>query len=429
MRELIRHIIREQTKEIGEMKKLTTPDFIERAKEVHGDKYDYSEVDYKNQRTDVEIICPIHGKFQQSPQHHMNGSGCPKCGREREVTKWTDEELRKEALKYDVYSDFINLSPSAYQTVKKKRSPQFLEDITKHMSKTTRWTDEDLKNEASKYKTRGEFQKNNPVAYTTSLRRGILDDICSHMEKAGSKYLRYIYVYEFPDNSVYVGLTFNLDERNKGHMTQPSSSVYQHMNLTGFKPKIKSISELLDKDKASEIEREMVKKYESEGWSILNKAKAGGLGGDTLKWTDEAIRNEIQKYTTLNDFIIKSPSAYSALRKKGKDYFKEFTKDLQKVVVKLSDEELKNIALKYTDKMSFIKNEPKAYSQSKRKGDEFFNKITSHMVPKKIKWSDEMLYQESQKYNNRTEFSRGNPSAYTLSRTRGLLDNFFPKTK
>lgn len=427
MKELIRHIIREHTKEIGEMKKFTTADFIEKAKEVHGEKYDYSEVDYTNQRTSVEIICPIHGKFSQIAQHHMNGSGCPKCGREREVTKWTDDELRKEALKYDVYSDFINLSPSAYQTAKKKRTPQFLEDITKHMSKTTRWTDDALKNEAAKYKTRGEFQKNNPVAYTTSLRRGILDDISSHMEKAGNKYLRYIYVYEFPDNSVYVGLTFNLDERNRSHMTQPSSSVYQHMISTGFKPKIKSISELLDKDKASEIEREMVKKYQSEGWKILNKAKAGALGGDTLKWTDEALKNEIKKYRTFNDFITKSPSAYNALKKKGSDYLQNLTKDLERVVVRLSDKELEDIASRYNDKMSFIKQEPKAYSQSIRKGKDFFNRITSHMIAKKIKWSDDMLYKESQKYKNRTAFSKGNPSAYVLSRTRGLLNKFFPK--
>lgn len=414
-------------REIGEMKKLTTSDFIERAKEAHGDKYDYSEVDYKNQRTNVEIICPIHGKFSQSPQHHMNGSGCPKCGTEREASKWTDDELRKEALKYEVYSDFINLSPSAYQTAKKKKSSEFLKDITSHMSKTTRWTDEALKNEAAKYKTRGEFQKNNPVAYTTSSRRGILDDICSHMEKAGSKYLRYIYVYEFPDNSVYVGLTFNLDKRNLGHMTQPNSSVYQHMILTGYKPKIKSISELLDKDKASEIEGKMVEKYKSEGWNILNRAKTGALGGSALKWTDEEIKNEVRKYTTLNDFITKSPSAFQALKNKGRDYYEEITKDLDRVIVKLSDEELKNIASQYQDKMSFIKKEPKAYSQSKRKGDDFFNRITSHMIAKKIRWSDEMLHRESQKYKSRNAFAKGSPSAYTTARRRGLLDSFFPK--
>lgn len=66
-------------------KKLTKEDFINRSIAVHGDKYDYSLVDYKNRDTNVKIICPIHGIFEQTPHNHMNGAGCYKCG--REVTK------------------------------------------------------------------------------------------------------------------------------------------------------------------------------------------------------------------------------------------------------------------------------------------------------------------------------------------------------
>ena len=61
------------------LKASTTIDFIEQAKTVHGDRYDYSRVDYKNARTDVTIICPDHGPFQQVPQHHLAGSGCADC--------------------------------------------------------------------------------------------------------------------------------------------------------------------------------------------------------------------------------------------------------------------------------------------------------------------------------------------------------------
>jgi len=47
---------------------------------VHGDKYDYSKVKYINNKTSVEIICPKHGKFFQTPSRHFNnGQGCPKC--------------------------------------------------------------------------------------------------------------------------------------------------------------------------------------------------------------------------------------------------------------------------------------------------------------------------------------------------------------
>lgn len=53
--------------------------FIKKAKEIHGDKYDYSRVVYRNNRTKVEIICPVHGSFFQKPNDHTYGKGCPSC--------------------------------------------------------------------------------------------------------------------------------------------------------------------------------------------------------------------------------------------------------------------------------------------------------------------------------------------------------------
>ncbi|MCA9748207.1 MAG: hypothetical protein KC414_03825 [Romboutsia sp.] len=51
-------------------------------KKVHGDKYDYSLVDYKNNRTKVKIICQKHGVYEQRPDSHLMGRGCKLCGRE-----------------------------------------------------------------------------------------------------------------------------------------------------------------------------------------------------------------------------------------------------------------------------------------------------------------------------------------------------------
>lgn len=60
-----------------------TEEFIKKAKNIHGDKYDYSLVDYKNNRTHVEIICKEHGKFLQTPSGHLGGKGCKECGKEK----------------------------------------------------------------------------------------------------------------------------------------------------------------------------------------------------------------------------------------------------------------------------------------------------------------------------------------------------------
>ena len=53
--------------------------YIARAREVHGDKYDYSKTVYENMHSKVLIICPCHGEFYQRAQSHLLGSGCPMC--------------------------------------------------------------------------------------------------------------------------------------------------------------------------------------------------------------------------------------------------------------------------------------------------------------------------------------------------------------
>jgi hypothetical protein len=63
----------------GGNKKLSNSEFIEKANKVHANKYDYSKVDYINNGTDIIIICPKHGEFEQTPANHLKGKGCPKC--------------------------------------------------------------------------------------------------------------------------------------------------------------------------------------------------------------------------------------------------------------------------------------------------------------------------------------------------------------
>lgn len=60
-------------------KRRTTEEFITEAIAVHGNTYDYSLVKYINKDTRVEIICPIHGVFEQIPHNHLRGAICKKC--------------------------------------------------------------------------------------------------------------------------------------------------------------------------------------------------------------------------------------------------------------------------------------------------------------------------------------------------------------
>ena len=87
------------------MKYITTEEFIKRAKEVHGDKYDYSKVEYKNTNTKICIICPKHGEFWQTPNNHINQKqGCPKCAHrsyKKDINEFIEEAREIHGDKYD----------------------------------------------------------------------------------------------------------------------------------------------------------------------------------------------------------------------------------------------------------------------------------------------------------------------------------------
>lgn len=100
----------------GRLHSLSISEFIDKANNVHNNKYDYSKVDYKNNSTKICIICPEHGEFQQRPNRHLCGDGCPKCKEsklEREVAKYFTDFDRQKSFKWlkyvsNMYLDFYN---------------------------------------------------------------------------------------------------------------------------------------------------------------------------------------------------------------------------------------------------------------------------------------------------------------------------------
>ena len=76
-------------KEFSKAQTLTTEQFIEKAKKIQGDKYDYSKVNYINSQIKICIICPEHGEFWQIPNSHLQGNGCPICATNNRSMKQT----------------------------------------------------------------------------------------------------------------------------------------------------------------------------------------------------------------------------------------------------------------------------------------------------------------------------------------------------
>ena len=95
--------------------RLTNKSFIERSKEKHLDKYDYSKVDYVKSNVKVILVCEKHGNFEITPNSHLRGTGCPICGRNGGIKEniWLDTfNIPKNLRQYKIdnfYVDGIDL--------------------------------------------------------------------------------------------------------------------------------------------------------------------------------------------------------------------------------------------------------------------------------------------------------------------------------
>lgn len=176
------------------MAKLTTEEFIKKAREVHGDRYDYSKVEYVNKKTKVCIVCSKHGEFTQSPQKHLSGQGCIKChhtslskrfnlGRERFI-----EKAKAVHNGFYDYSAVEYINSHTHVQITCPIHGAFPQDPASHLKghgcpicadiengkRKRKWTYEKCQEEAKKYKTKSEFQKGNPGAYRYARINGFL---------------------------------------------------------------------------------------------------------------------------------------------------------------------------------------------------------------------------------------------------------------
>jgi very-short-patch-repair endonuclease len=124
----------------GESIRKTTEEFIERAIEKHGDKYDYSKCNYISIDDKLTIICKKHGEFNQVAYSHINGQGCPTCGiiqraniRKSNTKEFIEKSIKIHGDKYD-YSKVEYISSSEKVIIICKKHGEFLQQPNNHTS-------------------------------------------------------------------------------------------------------------------------------------------------------------------------------------------------------------------------------------------------------------------------------------------------------
>lgn len=185
----------------------------------------------------------------------------------------------------------------------------------KYKMPSTKWPFEICKELALKCKSRSEFERTYNGAYRASVNRKWMNDICGHMAPLGNRFNRCIYAYEFPDNSVYVGLTYSIEARNKVHTNSGSivnnSAVKEHILKTGLTPKLNQLTGYIHYLEASKEEANWVEKYRASGFTILNKRSIGSLSLRNTLYTKEKCKEILLSYEYKIDALRHHPNIFT----------------------------------------------------------------------------------------------------------------------
>jgi predicted GIY-YIG superfamily endonuclease len=224
---------------------------------------------------------------------------------------WKIENIFIEIKKHETLEEFRNNCYGGYQACIKNG---WLDEIKKHLIHKKSWTREMCHEKALLCSTKSEFQHSYPSAYCKAHKNGWLDEICTHMKKIGNYKKRCIYVWEFEDMSAYVGLTYSLDNRTERHINDNKSSVNKHLIICSGT--CKQLTEYIDVDEAIKKESYYINLYRDSGWFVLNKVKAGSIGGNKIIWNENNF-NILFKNIKYNKNILRNhyKGAYSAALK------------------------------------------------------------------------------------------------------------------
>ena len=138
------------------------------------------------------------------------------------------------------------------------------------------------------------------------------------------------------------------------------------------------------------------------------------------KVSDEEIRRRISKFETLNDLIKYDQSAYLLAKNRGEDFFDDVTKDLVRLRKKSvkPEKDLLKIINRFSDTQSLEKSHPDLVSFLKRKGEDYYDKMTKGSKRVNSKLSADDILKIASQYNTFREFTLGNPIAVNALRYR-----------
>lgn len=276
-------------------RKYTKELFIEKSRHKHGNKYDYSYVEYINSTTPVKIICPIHGEFNQRPVSHLQ-YGCAACAGCRKHSRETfiEKAIQKHGDKYDyslvteiknTHDQKVNIRCKIHgtftQTPHAHLAGQGCQKCYNERRKYNRLihSKERCIEKSKLYNTVSDMlESKDSGCYYYASEHGFVNELCFKRDNIPHK--RHIYVFDFKGVVAYVGLTCDLERRIRQHLTSYRSPVKQYIDKGHKDYKIYWLENDLEEKDASDKERYWIDQYKNAGYWMLNSAPGGSLGGN-----------------------------------------------------------------------------------------------------------------------------------------------------
>lgn len=308
----------------------TQEEMVERLRAIFGDKYSYEQVDYKNMKTPITLICHEkdangveHGAFSMSPDNIFSShQECPKCYNDRRSLAQLKpvEQFIEEATK--VHGGLYEYHKVEYKGDKTKVCivcpvhGDFWQTPSNHIrgkgcpycsGNAKKWNKETCEHEARRYEYITDFSIRASAAYNKARINGWLQDYTWLKKRPPktadyAKDKKYIYAYEFVSHkAVYVGLTNSIIRRDWQHRNNNDSSVYRFAEEYGCEiPIPRVLEDGIPVFESGKREAFWVEHYKKLNWKLLNRAKTGeresSLGiSYPLKWTKKAIREKAKE--------------------------------------------------------------------------------------------------------------------------------------
>lgn len=368
--------------ECGKTLAKTTEQFIQEAIKIHGNKYDYSKVNYINAKTKICIICPEHGEFLQKPNGHLRGISCPKCNSKNKSTEQFIQEAKL------THGDKYNYSKSIYVNSKTKicitcpKHGDFYQKPHDHINSVgclkcyneskIPFTYEECYEKAKQYKFLLDFKIENKKMYNYALSKNWISDytwINKRFYEDFKSIKRIIYVYEFPNNVAYIGLTNWPERRDNQHRSKnikSKSAVRDYSMLNNIEiPEMKTLEDNLTIVESQRAEQKWMDLYIQNGWTLINKVKAGSIGAQpSVKYTEEFIIEESKKYKNMQEMREKDRPCYNNMMKLNIKHIcfpnSKFIDAINKPY-DYTEDFIKEIISKYKTKRELRKNEARIY--------------------------------------------------------------------